>query len=82
MSANTFLRAPFFVGVAFLFSGWYTRKELAKRLGIFFSGAMFSGAFGGLFAAGIASAFKNNRIESWRYHSPIYPLRDSMLMTS
>jgi hypothetical protein len=59
-------RAPFFVGVAFLFSGWYTRTELAKRLGIFFSGAMFSGAFGGLFAAGIAAAFKNNRIASWR----------------
>ena len=28
---------------------------------------MFSGAFGGLFAAGIAAAFKNNRIESWRW---------------
>lgn len=62
-----FLRAPFFVGVAFLFSSWYTRKEMAKRLGIFFSGAMVSGAFGGLFAAGIAAAFKNNRIASWRW---------------
>lgn len=59
--------APFFVGVAFLFSGWYTRKELGTRLGIFFCGAMLSGAFGGLFAAGIAAAFKNNRIESWRW---------------
>jgi hypothetical protein len=59
-------RAPFFVGVAFLFSGWYTRKELAKRLGIFFSGAMFAGAFGGLFAAGIEAAFRGNRISSWR----------------
>ncbi|KAK5070338.1 hypothetical protein LTR64_000008 [Lithohypha guttulata] len=59
--------APFFVGVAFLFSGWYTRKELGTRLGIFFCGAMLSGAFGGLFAAGIAAAFRNNRIESWRW---------------
>ncbi|KAF7560949.1 hypothetical protein G7046_g3207 [Stylonectria norvegica] len=59
--------APFFVGVAFLFSGWYTRKELGLRLGIFFCAAMLSGAFGGLFAAGIAAAFKNNRIESWRW---------------
>ncbi|CAM1503127.1 Fc.00g079030.m01.CDS01 [Cosmosporella sp. VM-42] len=59
--------APFFVGVAFLFSGWYTRKELGLRLGIFFCAAMLSGAFGGLFAAGIASAFKNNKIESWRW---------------
>lgn len=37
------------------------------RLGIFFCGAMLSGAFGGLFAAGIAAAFKNNRISSWRW---------------
>lgn len=55
------------MGVAFLFSGWYTRKELGLRLGIFFCAAMLSGAFGGLFAAGIAAAFKNHRIESWRW---------------
>lgn len=28
---------------------------------------MISGAFGGLFAAGIAAAFENHRIESWRW---------------
>ncbi|CAG9950673.1 unnamed protein product [Clonostachys rosea f. rosea IK726] len=59
--------APFFPGVAFLFSGWYTRKELGLRLGIFFCAAMLSGAFGGLFAAGIAAAFENNRLPSWRW---------------
>lgn len=37
------------------------------RLGIFFCGAMLSGAFGGLFAAGIAAAFVHNEIASWRY---------------
>lgn len=59
--------APFFAGVAFLFSGWYTRAELGLRLGIFFCAAMLSGAFGGLFAAGIAAAFQGNAIASWRY---------------
>ncbi|KAJ0124475.1 hypothetical protein J7T55_005813 [Diaporthe amygdali] len=59
--------APFFAGVAFLFSGWYTRSELGFRLGLFFCAAMISGAFGGLFAAGIAAAFKNNKIPSWRW---------------
>lgn len=39
------------------------------RLGIFFCAAMLSGAFGGLFAAGIAAAFENNKIASWRYVS-------------
>lgn len=60
-------KAPFFAGVAFLFSGWYTRKELGLRLGIFFCAAMVSGAFGGLFAAGIQAAFVDNPIQSWRY---------------
>ncbi|KAF9877111.1 major facilitator superfamily transporter [Colletotrichum karsti] len=59
--------APFFVGCAFLFSGWYTRRELGFRLGLLYSAAMISGAFGGLFAAGIAAAFANNRLESWRW---------------
>ncbi|KAL2114004.1 hypothetical protein VUR80DRAFT_1300 [Thermomyces stellatus] len=59
--------APFFAGCAFLFSGWYTRKELGLRLAIFYSAAMLSGAFGGLFAAGIAAAFRNHTIESWRW---------------
>lgn len=59
--------APFFAGVAFLFSGWYTRSELGFRLGLFFCAAMVSGAFGGLFAAGIAAAFENDRIPSWRW---------------
>jgi MFS family permease len=55
------------VGCAFLFSGWYTRKELGLRLAIFYTAAMLSGAFGGLFAAGIAAAFEHNRLESWRW---------------
>ncbi|KAH8891187.1 MFS general substrate transporter [Thozetella sp. PMI_491] len=59
--------APFFVGVAFLFSGWYTRKELGLRLGIFYTAAMLSGGFGGLFAAGIAAAFQGNSIAPWRW---------------
>ncbi|KAL4802397.1 major facilitator superfamily domain-containing protein [Aspergillus unguis] len=59
--------APFFAGCAFLFSGWYTRKELGLRLGIFFCSAMVAGAFGGLFAAGIAAAFKDSDIASWRW---------------
>lgn len=66
-NADWFFRAPFFAGVAFLFSGWYTRKEIGMRLGIFFCGAMLSGAFGGLFSAGIEAAFQHARMASWRY---------------
>ncbi|CEL09664.1 hypothetical protein ASPCAL12797 [Aspergillus calidoustus] len=59
--------APFFAGCAFLFSGWYTRKELGLRLAIFYCAAMLAGAFGGLFAAGIEAAFKNHSLPSWRW---------------
>lgn len=48
-------------------SGWYTSRELGTRLGIFFCAAMMSSAFAGLFAAGIAAAFKHNKIASWRW---------------
>ncbi|KAL4962604.1 major facilitator superfamily domain-containing protein [Aspergillus stella-maris] len=34
---------------------------------IFYSAAMLSGAFGGLFAAGIEAAFQNKRIASWQW---------------
>ncbi|KAF8530469.1 putative MFS nicotinic acid transporter Tna1 [Hysterangium stoloniferum] len=42
-----------FPGLNFLFTTWYTRKELNSRLCIFFSGANLAGAFGGLLAFGI-----------------------------
>ncbi|KAI0145465.1 major facilitator superfamily transporter [Xylariaceae sp. FL1272] len=70
LAARFFLgltEAPFFAGVAFLFSSWYTRKEIGLRLGIFFCAAQLSGAFGGLYAAGIQAAFQNNKIASWRW---------------
>ncbi|RDW64414.1 uncharacterized protein DSM5745_09825 [Aspergillus mulundensis] len=60
-------QAPFFAGCAFLFSGWYTRKEIGFRLAIFYCAAMLAGAFGGLFAAGIEAGFKNHTLRSWRW---------------
>ncbi len=52
----TFLsEAPFFAGVLFYLSKWYTKKEVALRMSIFYSGSLLSGAFGNLIAAGILS---------------------------
>ncbi|KAF8479373.1 putative MFS nicotinic acid transporter Tna1 [Gautieria morchelliformis] len=42
-----------FPGLNFLFTTWYTRKELNSRVSIFFSGATLAGAFGGILAFGI-----------------------------
>jgi MFS family permease len=48
-----FLEAAYFPGVVFLLSCWYTRKEIALRSALLFSGLMISGGFSGLISAGI-----------------------------
>ena len=45
--------APFFAGVLFYLSKWYTKKELNLRMSIFYSGSLIAGAFGPMIAAGI-----------------------------
>lgn len=47
------VEAPFFPGVLFYLSKWYTKEELNLRMSIFYSGSLISGAFGNLIAAGI-----------------------------
>ncbi|CAG7846391.1 Uncharacterized transporter C1039.04 [Serendipita indica DSM 11827] len=42
-------------GVAYYLSTWYTRDELALRIGIFVSAASMAGAFGGLLATAFLS---------------------------
>ncbi|KAF8512073.1 putative MFS nicotinic acid transporter Tna1 [Hysterangium stoloniferum] len=42
-----------FPGFNFLFTTWYTRKELNGRVSLFSAGATLAGAFGGLLAFGI-----------------------------
>ncbi|BEJ00154.1 hypothetical protein CcaverHIS631_0500110 [Cutaneotrichosporon cavernicola] len=57
--------AMFGQAVALLFSFWYTKPELAKRVGIFISAGSLAGAFGGLIAFGINS-IPNAKIHQWR----------------
>ncbi len=40
--------AGFFPGVIFYLTLWYTRKDQAFRMAIFFLGAILAGAFGGI----------------------------------
>ncbi len=48
-----FVEAAYFPGCLYYLSAWYTRKELGFRTAILYSGALLSGAFSGLIAAGI-----------------------------
>lgn len=45
--------APFSPGAVYLLSMFYTRKEVATRLAILYTGNIFATAFAGLIAAGI-----------------------------
>ncbi|KAJ5676142.1 hypothetical protein N7462_009039 [Penicillium macrosclerotiorum] len=62
------VEAPFFAGVLFYLSKWYTRKELAFRMSIFYSGSLLSGAFGNLIAAGILKGLKGKAgMSAWQW---------------
>ncbi|WVR06119.1 hypothetical protein IAU60_003149 [Kwoniella sp. DSM 27419] len=47
--------APFFPGAVFILSSFYTRKELALRIAIMYSGNSLSNGFGSILAAAIIS---------------------------
>ncbi|BEI84346.1 hypothetical protein CcaverHIS002_0409500 [Cutaneotrichosporon cavernicola] len=63
-----------FIGVGEAFFGqamalhlsfWYTKRDLAKRVGFFISAGAVAGAFGGLIAFGVTS-IENAKIDNWR----------------
>lgn len=68
LSNHPVTEAPFFPGVLFYLSKWYTKKELNLRMSIFYSGSLISGAFGSLIAAGILSGLEGARgLSSWQW---------------
>lgn len=59
--------APFFPGIYFVMSCWYTRRELGLRMAILYSGLIIATAFSGLIAAGIFAGLDNvHGISGWR----------------
>ncbi|KAF2772476.1 MFS general substrate transporter [Teratosphaeria nubilosa] len=62
------VEAPFFAGVLFYLSKWYTKSELNFRMSIFYSGSLLSGAFGNLIAAGILHGLAGKRgLAAWQW---------------
>lgn len=60
--------SPYFPGALFLLSSWYTKKELALRTSIMYTGSLLSGAFSGLISAGIEGGMNGlGGLSSWRY---------------
>lgn len=54
-------------GMVLYLSGLYTRGELALRIGIFYTAASLSGAFGGLLARGLSAIGPSGNLEGWRW---------------
>ncbi len=55
-------------GCLYYLSCWYTRKELGFRTAIFYSGALISGAFSGLIAAGVRYNMDHlHGLRAWRW---------------
>lgn len=60
--------APFFPGAMYLLSCYYTRKELAVRTALLYSGLILATAFSGLLAAGIFSGLDGaSGLAGWRW---------------
>ncbi|KAF9883460.1 hypothetical protein FE257_003458 [Aspergillus nanangensis] len=60
--------APFFPGAFYLLSCWYTKKELALRTAVLYSGLVLATAFSGLLAAAIFSGLEGARgLAGWRW---------------
>ncbi|EFP90596.1 uncharacterized protein PGTG_16622 [Puccinia graminis f. sp. tritici CRL 75-36-700-3] len=63
-----FVESGFFPGVLLVLSSWYRKAELAKRIGILYSGGILSGAFGGLISGGVIEGLEGvGGIRGWRW---------------
>ncbi|KAI9268042.1 major facilitator superfamily domain-containing protein [Phascolomyces articulosus] len=59
--------AGLFPGVIFYMTLWYTRKEIATRISIFFGCATLAGAFGGVLAYGIMQMDGISGLHGWQW---------------
>ncbi|OQD67124.1 hypothetical protein PENDEC_c044G06451 [Penicillium decumbens] len=54
-------------GMVLYLSSFYRRGDLALRIGLFYTAASLSGAFGGLLARGLAAIAPRGGLEGWRW---------------
>ncbi|PGG96204.1 hypothetical protein GX51_07945 [Blastomyces parvus] len=62
------LEAPYYPGALYLLSVFYTRKEIATRISILYTGNILATAFAGLIAAGIFAGMDGRSgIKGWQW---------------
>jgi MFS family permease len=62
-----FTEAPFYPGALYLLSIFYTRREIATRISILFSGSVCGNAFASLIAIGVFKMHGTAGLEGWRW---------------
>ena len=61
------VEAPYYPGALYMLSTFYTRKELATRISVLYSGNILASAFAGLIAAGVYEMDGIASIKGWRW---------------
>ena len=62
------VEAPYYPGALYLLSLFYTRKEIATRISIFYSGNMMATSFSGLIAAATFATIDGaHGLAGWRW---------------
>ncbi|KAL1413796.1 hypothetical protein Q8F55_001579 [Vanrija albida] len=61
-----FFESPLLPSIVFYLSQFYTRGELARRVGAYYAASAISGAFSGLLAYGVFQ-INDNRLHGWQY---------------
>lgn len=60
--------APFYPGALYMISMFYTRKEVATRMAIFYTGNMMASSFSGLIAAGVFEGLDGTQgLAGWQW---------------
>lgn len=58
----------FYPGALYMLSMFYTRKEIATRMAIFYTGNMLASAFSGLIAAGVFAGLDGkHNLAGWQW---------------
>lgn len=61
------VEAPYYPGALYMLSTFYTRKELATRISILYSGNILASAFAGLIAAGVFKMDGVSGLSGWKW---------------
>ncbi|KAF6814048.1 major facilitator superfamily transporter [Colletotrichum sojae] len=68
VSASTGAVQNYTAGALYLFSSWYTKKELAVRISVLYAAGQMAGAFGGLLGSAIMGGMNGKLgIADWRW---------------